>query len=84
MENLIKILTNDLNIFFNEKYSLKNISYDFQITKKEFEGDITLVVFPLIKYIKKNPLKFSNEIGEYLKKIKSCSKIQYNQRIFKY
>ena len=80
MENLLKILTNDLNLFFNEKYSLKNISYDFQITKKEFEGDITLVVFPLIKYVKKNPLKFSNEIGEYLKK---KSKVVANFNIIK-
>ena len=77
MENLIKILSKDLNLFFSEKYLLKNISYDFQITKKEFEGDITLVVFPLIKYVKKNPLKFSIELGEYLKK-KSKVVAKYN------
>lgn len=35
-------------------------------TKKEFEGHLTLVVFPFLKVSKKNPEATANEIGEYL------------------
>ena len=37
-------------------------------TKKEFEGHLTLVVFPFLKISKKNPEATANEIGEYLLK----------------
>lgn len=39
----------------------------FQKTKKEFEGDITLVVFPFVKTAKKSPEQTGEEIGEKLK-----------------
>jgi len=35
-------------------------------TPKEFSGDITLVVFPLLKLTKKNPEESAKTIGEYL------------------
>jgi arginyl-tRNA synthetase len=35
-------------------------------TKKEFEGHLTLVAFPLLKISKKNPEATATEIGEYL------------------
>jgi len=38
----------------------------FQETRKEFEGDFTLVVFPYIKESKKSPEITGNEIGEYV------------------
>lgn len=38
-----------------------------QKTKKEFEGHLTLVVFPLLKMSKKGPEQTAQEIGEYLK-----------------
>jgi arginyl-tRNA synthetase len=39
---------------------------EFQSTKKDFEGDITMVVFPLVKQIKGNPVEIGTKIGEYL------------------
>jgi arginyl-tRNA synthetase len=39
---------------------------EFQSTKKDFEGDITMVVFPLVKAIKGNPFEIGTKIGEYL------------------
>ncbi|MEO8088229.1 MAG: arginine--tRNA ligase [Bacteroidota bacterium] len=36
-------------------------------TKKDFEGDVTLVVFPFTKSSKKSPEQTANDIGEYLK-----------------
>jgi len=37
-----------------------------QKTRKEFEGDYTLVAFPLLKVSKKNPEATAQEIGQYL------------------
>ncbi|MEK6615738.1 MAG: arginine--tRNA ligase [Bacteroidota bacterium] len=39
----------------------------FQKTKQEFEGDLTLLVFPLIKVSKKSPEETATKIGEYLR-----------------
>lgn len=38
-----------------------------QKTRKEFEGDFTLVVFPLSKVTRRSPEQTAKEIGEYLK-----------------
>lgn len=39
---------------------------EFQITRKEFEGDITVVIFPFLKFIKENPIEIGTKIGNYL------------------
>jgi len=36
------------------------------LTKPEFEGDYTLVLFSFVKQLKKSPEQLGNEIGEYL------------------
>ncbi len=41
---------------------------EFQQTRKEFEGDITMVIFPLLKFIKSSPIDLGNKIGNYLLK----------------
>ena len=46
-------------------FSIKN--FEFQSTKKDFEGDITLVLFPLVKQIKINPKQLGELIGAELK-----------------
>jgi len=38
----------------------------WQKTRREFEGDYTLVVFPFLKFSKKSPELTANELGEYL------------------
>ena len=50
-------------------HSLFDVTIDkieFQSTRKEFEGDITMVIFPLLKVIKSNPVELGNKIGVYL------------------
>lgn len=42
--------------------------FEFQHTRKEFDGDITLVVFSLLRHIKANPVALGEAIGEYLVK----------------
>lgn len=36
-------------------------------TKKDFEGNYTYVVFPLVKQLRKNPVEIGNAIGNYLR-----------------
>ncbi|MDP2088063.1 MAG: arginine--tRNA ligase [Flavobacteriaceae bacterium] len=50
-----------------EIYHVEIDSVEFQATRKEFEGDITLVIFPLLRFIKGNPVEIGTKIGEYLK-----------------
>ena len=46
------------------KVELPNV--EFQATRKEFEGDITFVVFPLLKLVKGNPIQLGSQIGDFL------------------
>jgi arginyl-tRNA synthetase len=41
-------------------------SVEFQDTRKDFDGDITIVVFPFLRYIKGNPSEIALKLGEYL------------------
>ncbi|NQW37026.1 MAG: arginine--tRNA ligase [Flavobacteriales bacterium] len=48
-------------------YQLSLNDFEFQDTRPDFEGDITLVVFPLLRHIKGNPMQIGETIGTYLK-----------------
>ena len=50
----------------SELYKINEVKLQFQKTRKDFEGDITLVVFPLTVYSKKSPEVTAREIGDYL------------------
>jgi len=39
---------------------------EFQATRKDFEGDITVVVFPMLRYKKGNPAQIAENLGSYL------------------
>jgi len=41
-------------------------SVEFQATRKEFAGDITVVVFPMLRVVKGNPAVIGEQIGQYL------------------
>jgi arginyl-tRNA synthetase len=41
-------------------------SVEFQPTRKDFEGDITVVVFPMLRYVKGNPEQIGRQIGAFL------------------
>lgn len=45
-------------------YQLKDISLEVQENKTEFEGDFTIVTFPLVKQLKKNPEAIGMELGQ--------------------
>ena len=48
-------------------YNIDVPKIEFQETRKDFEGDITIVVFPLLKFIKGNPFEIASKLGAYLK-----------------
>ena len=45
-----------------------------QKTRSEFEGNLTLVVFPFVKAAKKSPEQTAQEIGQYL--VDNCSAVE--------
>ena len=45
-----------------------------QKTRSEFEGNLTLVVFPFVKAAKKSPEQTAQEIGDYL--VQNCSAVE--------
>ena len=47
-------------------YNVEIPSVEFQATRKEFEGDITVVVFPMLRYKKGNPVQIGEELGKYV------------------
>ncbi len=67
--NFEQILKNTVIDAIRKIYGTTPDSQSIQIqrTRKDFDGDFTLVVFPLLRISKKPPEQTANEIGEYLK-----------------
>ena len=66
-----KIIDNSILEAFEFLFRQKPNHIELQQTKKEFEGDITLVVFPYVKQLKMNPKEIAEKIGNYLLDSKS-------------
>ena len=66
--NLHNLLKRKVSEFILKKYDLNFNELEVQMTKKDFSGDITIVVFPLVKTLRKSPSEIGNEIGEFLLK----------------
>ncbi|NDF61268.1 MAG: arginine--tRNA ligase, partial [Crocinitomicaceae bacterium] len=65
MENKIKqlLLEHSVALFGIE---IEESLVQFQQTRKEFEGDLTLVVFPFVKILKSSPNDVACKIGDFL------------------
>ncbi|SEP82564.1 arginine--tRNA ligase [Flavobacterium urocaniciphilum] len=63
---LQEILTSEIQKAVSKLFDISIDRVEFQSTKKDFEGDITMVVFPLVKVLKGNPVEIGTKIGEYL------------------
>lgn len=66
--NIYKLLTDSLKQATKSLYgqTADDKLIQIQHTRKEFEGDITLVVFPLLRLSKKDPELTGNELGKHL------------------
>ena len=63
---LQETLTTHIQQAVQNVFGLTIEKFDFQATRKDFEGDITMLVFPLIKVVKGNPVEIGTQIGNYL------------------
>lgn len=59
-------LTSHIKNATQEIYGVSPDTVEFQATRKEFEGDITVVVFPMLRVIKGNPAQIGESLGKYL------------------
>ena len=64
---IAKILHKEIEKCLSVLYSAEGQDIQFQKTTKNFKGDITLVVFPILRVSKKGPEQTAEQIGDYLK-----------------
>ncbi len=64
-DKLVASVISGLKALYGQEVPEKMVQ--MQKTKKEFEGHLTLVVFPFLKMSRKGPEQTAQEIGEYLK-----------------
>ena len=64
--NIQNIIETKVKEGFLAIYNTEIPSVEFQATRKEFEGDITVVVFPMLRYKKGNPVQIGEDIGNYI------------------
>ena len=66
MLSLQVLLSEKIKIAVASIFEIEITKVEFQQTRKEFEGDITMVLFPLLKVMKGNPTELGKKIGQYL------------------
>lgn len=64
--SLSATLTEQIQKALAEIFQVSIEKVEFQATRKEFPGDITVVLFPFLKMVKSNPAEIGKSIGEYL------------------
>ena len=60
------ILTKHLSRYFKAQYDKEIDTFEIQPTKAQFEGDLTVVVFPLLRIAPKKPEELAAELGDFL------------------
>ncbi len=69
-----KNLETQIKSAVKEIYGAELESVELQPTRKDFEGDITAVVFPILRVVKGNPVQIGEAIGKYL--VENVSEIE--------
>ena len=64
--SLQNTLTTHIKTAVKSLYSADLETVEFQATRKEFPGDITAVVFSMLRVVKGNPVQIGEAIGNYL------------------
>lgn len=64
--NLQDILTKQVVQAVETNFNKELTTVEFQATRKEFAGDITIVIFPMLRVVKGNPVQIGETIGAYL------------------
>ena len=64
--NIQEVLSQKVKEAVQSIFSKELPSVEFQPTRKDFEGDITIVVFPMLRVVKGNPVQIGEQLGAYL------------------
>ena len=64
--NIKKIIENKISEIIENIYQISSVKLEVQQNKSDFEGDFTIVTFPLVKVLKKSPDLIAMELGEGL------------------
>lgn len=64
--NIQDVLTTTVKKAASSIFNVDLPSVEFQPTRKDFEGDVTVVIFPMLRFVKGNPVEIGTKIGEYL------------------
>jgi len=64
--NIQEVLTTQVKQAITFLFDVELPKVEFQPTRKDFEGDITIVVFPMLRFVKGNPEHIGGQVGEYL------------------
>lgn len=67
--NIQEQLTGHVKSAVQQLFNVTLDSVEFQATRKEFEGDITIVVFPMLRNIKEIPNKLEIRLVHIFKKM---------------
>lgn len=63
---LQETLSNQVKKAVNALFGATLETIELQATRREFVGDITVVIFPMLRQIKGNPMQIGEQIGQYL------------------
>jgi arginyl-tRNA synthetase len=64
--SLQETLSNQVKQAVFSSYNVKLDTVEFQATRKEFAGDLTVVIFPMLRFVSGNPVQIGETIGNYL------------------
>jgi arginyl-tRNA synthetase len=65
--NIIQHIQSKISEIVPKLYDAEGVNLDVQKNKTEFEGDFTIVIFPLVKLARKSPDTIGSELGEAIK-----------------
>jgi len=75
--NIQIVISTQVKKAANTLYGVDLPTVEFQPTRKDFEGDVTVVVFPMLRHIKGNPVQIGEKIGAYLQ-VEVAEVVSYN------
>jgi arginyl-tRNA synthetase len=65
--NIQEVLTQKVKEAVATIFNVELPMVEFQPTRKDFAGDITAVIFPMLRFVKGNPVQIGEQIGQFLK-----------------
>lgn len=73
-------ITSDVKQAVSALYGIQAEDQQIQLqkTKPQFEGNLTVVVFPFVKAARKAPQMVAEDIGKYLCELDNCIVLRYN------